>query len=144
MKSLVTTPKAYKYMYWLHFRGGNNNIQIGDIRKYFLLFYHKCQFYQLVLLVQFKYSSEKHSKQVKKSSRRLSTFKFYLSLLALCLLFSFLLLFNCVYHVSWLSHYLLELKGRMNQRITSFILCYVNGLTSIVSLNVSCMLGHHI
>ena len=96
------------------------------------------------MLVQFKYSSEEDSKQVKESSRRLSTFKFYLSLLVLCILFSFLLLFNCVYHVFWLSHCLLELQKRMNQWITSFILCYVNGLSSIVSLNVSCMLGHHI
>ena len=94
--------------------------------------------------MQFKYSSEEHSKQVKKSSRRLSTFKFYLSLLVLCILFSFFLLFNYIYHVSWLSHYLLELQGRMNQWIISFILCYVNGLSSNVSLNVSCMLGHHI
>ena len=92
--------------------------------------------------MQFKYSSEEHLKQVKESSRRLSTFKFYLSLLVLCILFSFLLLFNCVYHVSWLSHCLLELQGRMNQWITSFILCYVNGLSSIVSLNVSCIFGH--
>ena len=94
--------------------------------------------------MQFKYSSEEHSKQVKESSRRLSTFKLYLFLLVLCILFSFLLLFNYVYHVSWLSYYLLELLGRMNQWITSFILCYVNGLSSIVSLNGSCMLGHHI
>ena len=94
--------------------------------------------------MKFKYSSEEHSKQVKESSRRLFIFKFYLSLLVLYILFSFLLLFNCVYHVPWLSYYLLELQGIMNQWITSFILCYVNGLSSIMSLNVSYMLGHHI
>ena len=88
-------------------RRENSNLD----KTYEIIFYLSISFI-LVIFSAFQYSSEEHSKQVKKSSRRISTFKvlsFFLSILHF--IFLLVVIFKNINHVSWLGHCLLELQG---------------------------------